>query len=110
MEVMGFHQNFIAMIMTCVRLVSFSVVINGEAKGPIVPSRGLRQGDPLSPYLFLLCIEGLISLLRAAGLRKDIFGLKICRGLPMLIICFLRVIVLSSVELRWRRIREYKIC
>lgn len=81
MGVMGFHHKFIELIMCCVSSVSFSVLINGEPKGPIIPTRGLRQGGTLSPYLFLLCNEGLISLLNIVGLRKEISGLRICRGL-----------------------------
>lgn len=64
--VMGFPTQFISLIMWCVNTASFSILINGVPKGPIVPSRDLRQGDPLSPYLFLIFIEGLVSLLKSA--------------------------------------------
>lgn len=50
--------------------------------GPIIPGRGLLQGDPLSPYLFILCAEGLSSLIRDAEERNAISGVSICKGAP----------------------------
>lgn len=58
----------------------FLYLINGS-QGHIVSSRGLRQGDHLSPYLFLLCIEGLVSLSKASH-KSLIPGIKECRGAP----------------------------
>ncbi|GAU45877.1 hypothetical protein TSUD_401030, partial [Trifolium subterraneum] len=55
----------------------------GFLKGPIHPGRGLRQGDPLSPYLFILVAEGLTSLINKAVAQGDLHGVKICRGAPM---------------------------
>lgn len=43
--------------MRCVTMVRYAVRINGELSTPVVPSRGIRQGDPISPYLLLLCTE-----------------------------------------------------
>lgn len=77
MEKMGFAAQWIDSVMMCVKSVSFSVLINGEPKGPIVPSRGIRQWDPLSPYLFLICTEGLISLLKKVEGRGEITGVKV---------------------------------
>lgn len=50
---------------------------NGDQVGPIQPKRGLRQGDPLSPYLFLLCVEGLSWSLKQAAEEGRINGCKI---------------------------------
>lgn len=82
MKKMGFDARWIHLIMRCVSTVSYQVLINGEAKGNIVPSRGLRQGDPLSPFLFVLCTEVLISQLKQAEKEKKLTGLKIARPSP----------------------------
>uniref|UniRef100_A0A803Q0R9 Reverse transcriptase n=1 Tax=Cannabis sativa TaxID=3483 RepID=A0A803Q0R9_CANSA len=52
-------------MMKCFTTTSISFLINGTVHGNIQPTRGLRQGDYLSPYLFILCAEGLSSLLKA---------------------------------------------
>ena len=55
--------DLIDIIMSCISMVSTSILFNGEALDPIYPSRGIRQGDPLSPYLFILCMEFLGHLI-----------------------------------------------
>ena len=82
MSQMGFHQKWISLMTECISTISYSILVNGEPHGYIQPSRGLRQGDPLSPYLFLLCAEGLHSLIHKARLVGDIQGISLCRGGP----------------------------
>lgn len=53
-------------------------MINGEAKGLTKPYRGLCQGDPLSLYLFLLCIEGLTALLYVEAATNRVPRIQIC--------------------------------
>ena len=84
MHQMGFHHRVINLIAECLRTVSYSVLINGVPHGCFRPSRGLRQGDPLSPYLFLLCMEGLHGLLKSAAHFGDIHGVSISRTGPKL--------------------------
>ena len=69
-------------VMSCVTTPSFSILVNGKAYGMIHPSRGIRQGDPLSPYLFLFCAEGFTTLLTQAKSEGRIKGLSICRAAP----------------------------
>ena len=71
MSQMGFHQKWISLMTECISTVSYSILLNGEPHGYIQPSRGLRQGDPLSPYLFLLCAESLHSLSQKAKVDGD---------------------------------------
>ena len=80
----GFPLTWVALIRECVTTVSYSILVNGEPKGMIGPSRFLRQGDPLSPYLLLFCAEGLNALLRNAVTKGDIHGFSICRFRPKL--------------------------
>lgn len=59
---LGFAETWVDLIMRCVTSVKYLVCINSEVFGDISPGRGLRQGDPLSPYLFVLCAQGLSSI------------------------------------------------
>ncbi|KAF5460015.1 hypothetical protein F2P56_019915 [Juglans regia] len=77
---MGFPEKWIKMIMNCVETVSYSLLVNGSPQQPFSPSRGIRQGDPLSPYLFIICAEVLSNLLNLAEARGDISGIPIARG------------------------------
>jgi hypothetical protein len=67
-------------MMTCVRTVTYSVLIHGRPYGKITPSRGIKQGDPLSPYFFIQCVEWLSSLLRKAEIDWEITSLPITQG------------------------------
>ena len=89
MEKMGFCTMWIGLIMECVRIVSYSILVNGEPNGLINPTRGIRQGDPLSPFLFLLCMEGLHGLITKAIRAKEINGFSLCkRGLKLIHLFF----------------------
>ncbi|GMI81726.1 hypothetical protein HRI_001841900 [Hibiscus trionum] len=83
MKKLGFAQQWTDLLMSCISTVSYSIVINGKVGDAFVPTRGLRQGDPISPYLFLLCSEGLSSLLRTASISGSLQGARIARGAPL---------------------------
>lgn len=79
---LGFHDWWVHLILQCVSSVSYRVIHGAREMGPIIPSRGLRQGDPLSSYLFILCAEGLSALLKKYERQKLIQGVTICRQAP----------------------------
>ncbi|XP_060974042.1 uncharacterized protein LOC115695103 [Cannabis sativa] len=80
---MGFDQHWVHLIMFCVTTVSYNITHGGHSMGPITPSRGLRQGDPLSPYLFLICAKGLLLLLKHYERHHWLTGCRVARGAPM---------------------------
>ena len=76
----GLPEEWVNMAMETVRTTSYSVLINGEPKGFITPTRGIKQGDHLSPFLFLLCAKGLSSLIRKATESNRLKGIYSCWG------------------------------
>ncbi|XP_019177748.1 PREDICTED: uncharacterized protein LOC109172953 [Ipomoea nil] len=82
MLALGFDERWVDLIMLCVTSVSYSIQVGGTRSDQIMPTRGLRQGDPLSPYLFIICAEGLSLLLQQAQLRGNLHGCRVARGAP----------------------------
>ena len=78
MHKMGFSCRWIRWIMSCVTTVRYSVKFNGALLEAFSPTRGLRQGDPLSPFLFLFVVDGLSALLRSEISSGGISPIKIC--------------------------------
>ena len=74
---MGFHEKWVELIMHCITSVSYSILVNEVAYGNITP-----DGDPISPYIFLLCADGFSSLINDATRNHRISGVSICRGCP----------------------------
>jgi hypothetical protein len=79
MEKLGFHSSWLIWIKLCISSSSFSILLNGSPFGLFTPKRGLRQGDPLSPFLFILGSEVLSHLLFREEAVGNIKGLKISR-------------------------------
>jgi hypothetical protein len=79
---MGFPLKLINTIMDCISSVSFSVLINGQPTDTFQPQRGLRQGDPLSPYIFVLCVEVLSGLIDKNQKEGHIHDISIATNAP----------------------------
>ncbi|XP_075665344.1 uncharacterized protein LOC142635008 [Castanea sativa] len=60
---LGFHSDTVDLILSCISSTSAFLLFNGSQIGDIFPSCGLRQGDPISPYIFILCMEFLNTLI-----------------------------------------------
>jgi len=73
----GFDHNWIKWVMDLVTTASCSILLNGSPSRTFRPSRGLRQGDPLSPFLFILMMEGLGKVINSAKEEGRIQGLKL---------------------------------
>jgi hypothetical protein len=82
MHKMGFSHVWIQWIMRCVTTVRYSVKYNGALLEAFSPTRGLRQGDPLSPFLFLFVADGLSAMLQSDISAGGISPIKICRRAP----------------------------
>ena len=82
LERLGFHQKWINWLMQCICAVSYSLLLNGLAQGLVKPSRRVRQGDPLSPYLFILCSEVLFGLCLNAQYKENLLGIRVVLGSP----------------------------
>jgi hypothetical protein len=79
---LGLASSWITTVMRCVTSARYAVKVNGDLTSPVVPSRGIRQGDPINPYLFLLCTEGLSCLLHKKDGLRGLQGIRNGRTCP----------------------------
>lgn len=83
----GFPENIIKLIISCVSTALTSLLFNGSKLESFHPLRGIRQGDPISPYLFLLCMEFLGAQITKMCEEKRWDKIKASKNVP----CFSRV-------------------
>lgn len=79
---MGFDDKVILLFMSCVSLVHYRISHDGRVFSKITPTHGLRQGDPPSSYLFLICIERFTSLISAYERQGLVLKIKVARNAP----------------------------
>lgn len=80
LKALGFSTKWISITMNCITSVSYSLKINGHVVGKVHPSRGLRQGDPISPYLFVIVSQGLSAIFNHLAALNRFQGICIARG------------------------------
>ena len=83
LEAFGFHQSWIRWITGLISTSLLLVLINGDPSNPLNPSQGIRQGDPLSPFLFILMSEGLGRMLSNAKATSSLKGLSLHDHTPL---------------------------
>jgi len=105
----GFELVTTNWVMGCVASTVFAILINGEVKKFIQSKRGLRQGYPLSPFLFILVMEGLSIMLKKGQAEGVQTGIKISRLIKILHLLFVDdvIIIFSSAKLsEWNEISK----
>uniref|UniRef100_A0A803NUT6 Reverse transcriptase domain-containing protein n=1 Tax=Cannabis sativa TaxID=3483 RepID=A0A803NUT6_CANSA len=80
---LGFCDKWVRLIYGSLCSVQYHIVSSGYTMGPILPSRGLRQGDPISPYLFLICLGRVVALIQHYEERKFLHGCRVANGAPI---------------------------
>lgn len=82
LKCLSFDDTFLHWIKLCVNTVSFQVLINGSPSAPFEAGNGVIQGEPLSPFSFIICLEALSRLINYGVKEKYLDGISISRGAP----------------------------
>lgn len=97
---MRFDRKWIQWVMECVKSVTYCVNVNEKVAGEARPTRGIRQGDPLSPYLFILIIDVLSIMVSSAAGEGSLKGIKMSRACPSVSHFSLRMTPFFSYKLQ----------
>uniref|UniRef100_A0A803PTQ2 Reverse transcriptase domain-containing protein n=1 Tax=Cannabis sativa TaxID=3483 RepID=A0A803PTQ2_CANSA len=89
-------RKFVDMVMICVRNTSYTLLMNGRMQGSFNGAKGLRQGDPISPLLFVLIMEYLTRLLQAATQNTKFRYHPMCKNLKLVSLCFADDLIILS--------------
>lgn len=86
---LGFPQGVVNLILLCISMVFYSFLLNGSQFSSLIPNRGIRQGDSLSPYLFICCEEAFIQMVEKAVGSGHVKGIKVAPTTPIISnLCF----------------------
>lgn len=88
MMALNYHTTFIQWVMECITTTSYSLEINGGLYGNIEGKRGLRQGAPISPLIFVICMEYLARIMEMVGQQQGFAYHPKCKSLGLNHLCF----------------------
>lgn len=82
LDAWGFSEGVRRLTGSYVSTVNYSFLFNGDIADNFTPGKGLRQGDPLSPFLFIICTEILTRLINSEKCCENVHGIKISKNAP----------------------------
>lgn len=100
---LGFPRGVVNLILLCISMVSYSFLLNGSQFSSLTPNRGIRQGDSLSPYLFICCVEAFIQMVEKAVGSGHLKGIKVAPQHQLSLICVLLMIPVYFPRLIYSR-------
>lgn len=113
LKALGFKDQWVQFMMSCITTVSYYVLVNGKPSETFLPSRGMRPTDPLSPYLFLMYAKGFSSLINDSERKGEIHGISIPRGV-LSINHFLfaddSIVICHALTEEWNRVANLPSC
>ncbi|XP_056685735.1 uncharacterized protein [Spinacia oleracea] len=96
LELLDFPKQFVDMVMQCVSTPMFSLMLNGSMHGFFKSQRGLRQGDPIAPLLFVICMEYLSRILNRVSAMPQFQFHPRCKGIGLTHLCFVDDLIICS--------------
>ena len=105
LKALGFNQKSLQLIHQCILTVRYTLLLNGTISTSFSPFRGIRKGDPLSSYLFILCNEVLARLINREKCVGTIFGVRLGLGAPLLLNCSMLMMFYYFVLRRFLKCR-----
>ena len=99
-------MEMVEWIMGCIQSTSFVAIINGSPSGFFIPTRGIRKGFPLSPFIFLLVVDALSRIIHNAKREGKIEGIKVLRSKEITHTLFVDDVLLFGIGVE-EKLREY---